>query len=100
MRPLSFPIAAAALLTLASGCAAPATVSFRVESNVKDAMVTVDDQLLGTVAYVEKRGVAMPPGIHRVTVEKAGYFPFDKEVVAREGDATLKLEVPLEKVPD
>ncbi len=99
MRRASLCVAAAAL-GLFTGCAAPATVSFRVQSNVKDAMVTVDDQLLGTVAYVEKRGVAMPPGVHRVTVEKAGYFPFDQEVVAKEGEATLKVDVPLEKVPD
>jgi hypothetical protein len=85
---------------LAAGCASASTVSFRMTSNVPSASVTIDDQLLGSAAFVQKHGVAMPPGIHRVTVEKPGYFPVDKEVTAREGDAFVRLDVTLEKIPD
>jgi hypothetical protein len=85
---------------LASACAPakPPTVSLRMAGNVKDALVTVDDQLLGTVAYVEKRGIALRPGKHRLTVEKPGFFPFDELVDAK--DVPLKIQVQLEQVPD
>lgn len=96
MRPL-IPLA----LLLASGCAgAPKTVSFRLHANVDEASVTVDDQLLGSAAFVQKRGVALPPGTHRVTVERPGYFPFDELVEAKEGQPPIVLEVALEKIPD
>lgn len=87
-------------LLLLSGCAPakPPTVSLRMAGNVKDALVTVDDQLLGSVAFVEKHGVALPPGKHRLTVEKPGYFPFDQLVDAK--DRPVQVQVQLEPVPD
>ncbi|HRI70639.1 MAG TPA: PEGA domain-containing protein [Polyangium sp.] len=78
----------------------PATVSLRVTGNVRDAHVTIDDQYLGAFAYVAKKGVALPPGPHRITVEKSGYFAWDKVVVANEGDPPIKLEVILVEIPD
>jgi hypothetical protein len=88
-----------ALLAL-SACAPskPPTVSMRLAGPDRDALVTVDDQLLGTLAYVEKRGVALPPGRHRLTVEKPGFFPFDQLVEAKQGP--VKIDVKLEPVPD
>jgi PEGA domain len=78
----------------------PPTVSLRVTGNVPDAGVTIDDQYLGAFAFVAKKGVALPPGQHRITVEKNGYFPWDKVVVANEGDPPIKLEVILVEIPD
>jgi hypothetical protein len=52
------------------------------------------------VKYVGKRGVALPPGTHRVTVEKVGYFPFDKLVEATEGSGPIELDVALEPIPE
>ncbi len=78
----------------------PPTVSLRVSGNVRDAHVTVDDQYLGAFAFVAKKGVALPPGQHRITVEKAGYFAWDKVVVANEGDPPIKLDVILVEIPD
>lgn len=78
----------------------PATVSLRVKGNVRDAHVTIDDQYLGAFAYVAKKGVALPPGRHRITVEKNGYFSWDKIVVANEGDPPIKLDVILVEIPD
>jgi hypothetical protein len=87
-----------AILT-ACGAATPApTVSLRVSGNVPDASVTVDDQYLGVLAFVQKRGVAMPVGTHRVTVEKPGYFPWDRLVEAK--SAPVHLQVELVKIPD
>jgi hypothetical protein len=74
------------------------TTSLRVTGNVPDASVTIDDQYLGALAFVAKHGVALPPGPHRITVEKHGYFPWDRLVTA-EG-TLIRLEVTLEKIPD
>jgi hypothetical protein len=50
------------------------------------------------LAFVAAHGVALPPGKHRVTVEKPGYFPWDKLV---EGHGELiKLDVALTKIPE
>ena len=85
-----------------TGCApqTPDTVSLRVQGADADASVTVDDQYLGALAYVAKRGVALPPGQHRVTVEKAGYFPWDRLVTARSGVGPIVLTVELRRIPD
>lgn len=88
-----------AVSALAAGCgAALETVSLRVKGNVPDAAVTIDDQYLGSLAFVSKRGVAMPPGKHRVTVEKPGYFPWDRVVEATE--QPVHLDVQLVPIPD
>jgi hypothetical protein len=62
--------------------------------------VTVDDQYLGALAFVAKRGVALPPGQHRITIEKPGFFPWDRVVEAREGDPPMRLDVVLIEIPD
>lgn len=95
--------ALAALTTLESaGCVArtPETVSLRISGEVPDAAVTVDDQYMGALAYVQRRGVALPVGTHRVTVERPGYFPWDRLVEARSGGGPILLKVELVKVPD
>lgn len=84
---------------LAAGCGATMkTVSLRVKGNVPDAAVTIDDQYLGSLAFVSKRGVAMPPGKHRVTVEKPGFFPWDRTIEATE--QPVQLDVVLVPIPD
>lgn len=90
-----------ACLTLAACAAAPPrTTSLRVAGAPPDASVTIDDKYVGAFAYVQRRGVAMPPGKHRVTVEKQGYFPWDELVQVREGDPPVALDVKLTKIPD
>ncbi len=70
----------------------------RSEKSPKSALVYIDEQYIGTLAMVERRGVRLPEGEHRVTVEKAGYFPFDALVVSdRE---PIRLRVELIRVPD
>jgi hypothetical protein len=85
---------------LTAACTSTQTVSLRLTGNVPDAVVTIDDQHLGSVKYVGRRGVALPPGTHRITVEKAGYFPFDKLVEAKAGDEAVDVKVVLEPIPD
>jgi hypothetical protein len=88
-------------LLLSTSCAVvPPTVSLRMKGNVPDASVTIDDELVGTLALVQKRGVALPHGPHRITVEKPGFFPVDRLVEARPGQEPIHLEVALEPVPE
>jgi hypothetical protein len=94
------PLAAfAAAAVLLSGCAlVPPTTSLRVKGSPPDASVTIDDQYLGALAYVAAHGVALPPGKHRITVEKAGFFPWDMGVEAN--NEPIHLEVVLTRIPD
>ncbi|MBS2018015.1 MAG: PEGA domain-containing protein [Deltaproteobacteria bacterium] len=97
-------VAALVLLAPAVGCGAPApkTVSMRVVSagGPRGASVTVDDQFVGTLDVVAARGVALPPGKHRVTIEAPGHLPWDKLIEAKEGDAPIRLDVKLVPIPD
>jgi hypothetical protein len=76
------------------------TTSFRMTGTPPDARVTIDDQIVGSLDVVSVRGVALPPGSHRVSVEAPGYFPFDTLVVVKEGDKMVKVEAKLVRVPD
>jgi hypothetical protein len=95
-------LAAPALAIALAACAVtpPPTTSLRVKGAAPDATVTIDDLYIGPFAYVARHGVALPPGKHRITVEKTGFFPWDRLVEAHEGDPPLQLEVTLAKVPD
>jgi hypothetical protein len=76
------------------------TMSLRLQGSPADAMVIVDDQGLGTLDFVAAHGVALPPGVHHLTVQAAGYFPWDHEVTAEAGAPLLRLEVALTPLPD
>ncbi len=93
-------LAALSLLLAACVSAAPKTTSLRLKGKDYEATVTVDDQYLGSFAYVLRKGVALPPGKHRITVQRLGYFPWDKLVEVREGDPPVNLPVELVKIPD
>jgi hypothetical protein len=76
-------------------------VSLRVVRAPKtpaDASVVIDEEYIGPLGYVAARGVRLPLGEHRITIERDGYFPYDKLVVA---DAEpIRLDVALEPIPD
>jgi len=80
--------------------AAAPTVSLRMHGTPADAVVIIDDQAMGTLELVTAHGVALPPGVHHVTVKAEGYLPWDREVDAKEGAGMVKLEVALTPVPD
>ena len=96
---------AAFVLAFAVACGAPGpgaaqTVSLRMTGSPPDARVTVDDQIVGSLDMVEARGVALPPGKHRISVEREGYFPFDTIVEAKEGEKMVRVDAKLTPVPD
>jgi hypothetical protein len=80
---------------------ARAAVSLRVQRTSKtphDAAVTIDEQYIGPLYYVARRGVRLPVGEHRITIEKDGYFPWDAVIVADRED--VKLVVEMVPIPD
>jgi hypothetical protein len=95
-------------LTLLLPCAAcepaqappPVTVSLRLDGTPADATVVIDDLVLGPLSFVASHGVALPPGLHHVTVTADGYFPWDRAVEAKPGGALIRLQVALVQVPD
>jgi hypothetical protein len=84
------------------GCQAHrAAVPLRVERAAdapRDASVYIDEQFVGLLGVVAARGVRLPEGEHRITVEKVGYFPWDQRVVSDRQPIELRVE--LRKIPE
>jgi hypothetical protein len=76
------------------------TVSLRMQGTPPDALVIIDEEAVGQLDFIALHGVALPPGLHHVTVKARGYFPWDKEVPAKPGDPPIRLDVALVAVPD
>jgi hypothetical protein len=98
---LGFAVAIA--VALLSGCAGDvkAAVSLKVQRSPetpRDASVIIDEQYIGPLGIVAAHGVRLPVGEHRISVEKNGFFPFDRLVRADRDD--ILLNVVLEPVPD
>ena len=94
-----------AFVAFALGCSPsiPRTTSLHVASDATDppyARVTIDDQPVGALITVVKRGVALPPGKHRITIEADGFLPWDRDVDAGEGGGVVDVDVKLVKQPD
>jgi hypothetical protein len=107
VRAMTIAVAMSGGALLGVSCAGPSsvpprTVSLRMAGSPAKATVTIDDQLVGELAYVANRGVALPPGVHHVTVSAPGYFPLDREIDAKisERPAPLRLDVKLVPIPD
>jgi hypothetical protein len=73
-----------------------AAVDMKVEATPQSppgALVYIDDQYIGSLATVAARGVRLVEGKHRVSVEKAGYFPYDAIVVSKFDPILLKVDL-------
>ena len=74
--------ALALLLVLATSCAhtiGAKAISFRVECNVPDATLWIDDALVGTAkSWESARNIRA--GFHRIEVRHPGYYSFFQEV--------------------
>ncbi len=103
MRAAALAIALVSALASLSACG-PAgypggpKVSLRMRGGPARASVTIDDEYVGPLDVVAARGVALPRGQHRISVESPGYLPWDRIVEAK--DQAVHLEVQLVPVPD
>jgi len=89
------------LAMVACGPPLRAAVSLSVVREPKtprDAAVIIDEQYIGPLDYVASRGVRLPLGKHRISIEREGYFPYD--VVVDAGDDPIRLDVKLDPIPD
>jgi hypothetical protein len=78
-----------------------AAVSLRLarsEGTPRDASVYIDEQFVGFLGVVAARGVRLPEGEHRITVQRDGYFPWDRLVVSDR--QPIELSVSLRRVPE
>lgn len=81
-----------------AGCAHQATVLVKLQGAEEDALVTINDRYIGKLSVLERRGIKLPPGTYRVTVEKVGFFPWDDLVEV--GEEPLHVAVELTPIPD
>jgi len=78
-----------------------AAVSLKVEKTAnspRDALVYIDGEYIAPLGTVVERGVRLPEGSHRISVEKNGYFPYDTVVVSNR--KPIFLSVDLLELPD
>jgi hypothetical protein len=99
----TFAFLAAIVITLLTSCGPqpiPA-VSLKMKrdpATPRDASVIIDEEYIGPLGIVAARGVRVPIGEHRVSVERTGYFPYDKLIVSDRDD--ISLDIKLEPIPD
>lgn len=99
-RALGTFLAATALVACgAAQTAGPTrTVTFRMTGGPETATVVIDDHPIGPLGVIAKRGIALPAGTHRITVESPNFLPFDRIVVAE--DKPVVLDVHLTPIPE
>ena len=76
------PLFAVLWLALA-GCAhtlEPGQVGVRVDCNVADATVYIDDLMVGRAADWKSEGHSVRSGFHRIEIRAPGYYSFFQEV--------------------
>ncbi len=85
------------LLTALVACQAHrAAVSLSVRRGPKtprDASVYIDEQFVGFLGVVAARGVRLPEGVHRISIERDGYFAWDRLVESDRQPITLEVEM-------
>jgi hypothetical protein len=77
-----------ALVSCAHGLTAGA-IGFRVDCNVPDATVWIDDVLVGKAADFNKEGREIKAGFHRVEIRHPNYYSFFQEVELPSGSKVV-----------
>ena len=78
--------------TTLAGCAhtlSSGAVGVRVECNVPDATVWIDDLLAGSAKEWKSEGHQIRAGFHRIEIRHPGYFSFFQEVDLPPGSRTV-----------
>jgi hypothetical protein len=106
--PLAFALVSAGTTIACRPPAAPAPrmVSLRFAGTPENASVFVDDILVGPLDVVKARGIAVPAGIHHITVQAEGHFADDRVIDAKAPEAAPAAATPvvltfaLKKLPE
>jgi PEGA domain len=80
------------LAAFAGGCAhtlGDYAVGVRVECNIPDATVWIDDLLAGSAAEWKGEGHQIRAGFHRIEIRHPGYYSFFQEVDLPAGSRTV-----------
>jgi hypothetical protein len=80
------------LLVALGGCAHTlemGAVGVRVECNVPDATVWIDDLLAGSTKEWNREGHQLRAGFHRIEIRHPGYYSFFQEVDLPPGSRTV-----------
>ena len=80
------------VLCLFAGCAtlkSEGSVSFRVECNVPDSAVLLDDVMMGRAAEWAKPGHFVRPGFYRVELRHPNYYSHFEELTVADGGSVL-----------
>jgi hypothetical protein len=82
---------------LVVGCATMQSEDFgtlRVDCNVPEAAVLLDDQLVGRAADLHKQAKTLRPGFYRVEIQSPGYYSYFTEIdVPEGGQAAVKADL-------
>lgn len=97
-RKLGWVLLAGALVACQAHLAAVSLRVTRAQSTPRDASVYIDEEFVGFLGVVQARGVRLPEGEHRITVERDGYFPWDRLVISDR--SAIALHVELVPIPD
>ena len=85
------------VMVLSFGCAtmkSEGAATLRLECNVPDAAVLLDDALVGRVADLTKKDKVIRAGFYRVEIRHPGYHSYFAEItVAEDGVAAVKAEL-------
>lgn len=81
-----------------TGCPSQPSVLVKLQGEADDALVTINDRYVGKLGELRRRGIKLPPGTYRVTIEQVGYFPWDRLVEV--GAEPLSVDVELVAIPD
>ena len=71
-----------------------------LDGTPSEASVLIDEQPIGSLAVVQKHGVSLPPGQHRLTVQADGYFPADLLIDVDRSGGVVRRTVKLTALPE
>ena len=89
MKPLFLFVAVIAFVVGCASMQPEAAGTLKIECNVPQAAVLLDDELVGRAGELAKTGKTLRPGFYRVEIRDPGYYPFFAEIDVPEGGGAV-----------
>ena len=86
-------------LLITSACAKEELVFVRIQGQPGGALVYIDDRYIGQLEQLQARGIKMPEGEYRLTIQEVGYFPHDQLLLVNKSKVP-RITVRLTPIPD